>query len=312
MNKRPLVSVIMNCYNSDQYLREAIDSVMAQSYETWEIVFWDNQSTDNSAEIVHSYNDDRIKYFYAPTFEPLYGARNFAIEKATGEYITFLDCDDTWLEKKLELQLQFLHGTDYPICYSNYFNLNNGELKKIFHKEQPSGNIFKYQISHYSIGILTVMLTKGSWEIMNEKFNKNYNFPGDFDFFIRYLENNKAIYINECLCVYRLDNPNSISNTKQQSNIDEIKEVITNFKSKYKSKDILKAIRQLEINTAVNESSYLILNNMNCEARKISKKYLFESFKCMAYYLLTFFDKKYVMYAKTVLKKLRSIFNNNK
>lgn len=307
MNKKPLVSVIMNCYNSDEYLREAIDSVMTQSYETWEIVFWDNQSTDNSAEIVHSYNDNRIRYFYAPTFEPLYGARNLAIEKATGEYITFLDCDDTWLEKKLELQLQFLHGTDYSFCYSNYYNLNNGKLIKKFRKEQPSGNIFKYQIFHYSIGILTVMLTKDSWEMMNEKFNKNYNYSGDFEFFIRFLENNEAIYINKCLCVYRQDNPNSISNTTKQKNINEIKNIIINFKLKYKSKDILKAVRLLEISTAVDESSYLILNNMNNKARSILKRYLFESFKCNIYYLLSFFDKRYILFIKTIFKKIRHI-----
>ena len=61
--KNPLVSVIINCYNGEKYLREAIDSVIAQTYSNWEIIFWDNQSTDSSAEIVKSYNDDRIKYY---------------------------------------------------------------------------------------------------------------------------------------------------------------------------------------------------------------------------------------------------------
>ena len=96
MKNKPLVSVIMNCYNSDTYLGEAIDSVISQTYKNWEIIFWDNQSTDKSAEIVKSYDDERIKYFYAPSFTSLYEARNYAIEKANGEYIAFLDCDDKW------------------------------------------------------------------------------------------------------------------------------------------------------------------------------------------------------------------------
>src|SRR5829696_2506866 len=101
----PLVSVIMNCFNGEKYLREAIDSVLAQSYTNWEIIFWDNQSTDDSARIVRSYRDPRLKYFYAPTHLPLYGARNHAIDRAAGELIAFLDVDDWWIPSKLEQQV---------------------------------------------------------------------------------------------------------------------------------------------------------------------------------------------------------------
>ena len=62
MNVTPKVSVIINCYNSETYLREAIDSVYSQSFIDWEIVFLDNDSTDNSASIALSY-DDKLKYF---------------------------------------------------------------------------------------------------------------------------------------------------------------------------------------------------------------------------------------------------------
>ena len=57
MNAQPLVSVVMNCYNGQRYLRDAIDSVYAQTYRNWEIIFWDNASTDRTAEIAHSYDD---------------------------------------------------------------------------------------------------------------------------------------------------------------------------------------------------------------------------------------------------------------
>ena len=59
----PFVSVLMNCYNGEKYLQEAIDSVLAQTYKNWELIFWDNRSTDRSAEIFKSYNDHRLKYF---------------------------------------------------------------------------------------------------------------------------------------------------------------------------------------------------------------------------------------------------------
>ena len=81
-DSKPLVSIIMNCFNGERYLKEAINSVLEQQYNNWELIFWDNQSTDSSAQIFLSYNDDRFKYYYAPLHTPLYEARNYAVEKS--------------------------------------------------------------------------------------------------------------------------------------------------------------------------------------------------------------------------------------
>ena len=64
MTSKPLVSILMNCYNGEKFLREAIESIQSQTYHNWELIFWDNQSTDQSAEIFKSYVDRRLKYFY--------------------------------------------------------------------------------------------------------------------------------------------------------------------------------------------------------------------------------------------------------
>src|SRR3972149_5927289 len=92
-NRAPLVSVIMNCYNGARYLREALASVLVQTFTDWEIVFWDNQSADESAAIFKSYSDRRFRYFLAPEHTVLGRARNLAVEQARGEWIAFLDCD---------------------------------------------------------------------------------------------------------------------------------------------------------------------------------------------------------------------------
>ena len=102
MSAEPLVSILMNCYNGEKYLREALDSILAQTYKNWELIFWDNQSTDKSVEIFKSYADERLKYFYAPTHTLLYEARNYAIEKASGEFYAFINVDDWWEKEKLE------------------------------------------------------------------------------------------------------------------------------------------------------------------------------------------------------------------
>ena len=76
----PKVTVIMNCYNSAEHLREAMDSVFRQSWPDWEIVFWDNCSTDDSAAIAQSYGE-KVRYFLAEKTVPLGAARNLAIAK---------------------------------------------------------------------------------------------------------------------------------------------------------------------------------------------------------------------------------------
>ena len=86
LNKKttPLVSVIMNCHNGEKYLRESINSVMSQSYKNWELIFWDNNSNDNSKKVLLNFKDKRIKYFYSKSFLNLYHARNLAIKKSKG------------------------------------------------------------------------------------------------------------------------------------------------------------------------------------------------------------------------------------
>ena len=98
----------MNCFNGEKHLREAIKSVINQTYQNWEIIFWDNVSVDRSSKIIKSYDDLRIKYFLAKKNIPLGGARNKAIQKCNGDFIAFLDVDDLWFPEKLSLQIPLL------------------------------------------------------------------------------------------------------------------------------------------------------------------------------------------------------------
>ena len=86
----PSVNIIMNCYNGERYLREAIDSVLNQTFKKWELIFWDNCSTDNSANIVRKYNDSRIKYYKSEKHTSQYEARRQAVMKSSKELVHFL------------------------------------------------------------------------------------------------------------------------------------------------------------------------------------------------------------------------------
>ena len=134
MDREPLVSILMNCYNGEEYLKEAIDSVINQSYSNWEIIFWDNKSNDHSREIFLKFDDSRLKYFHAEKFTNLSEARNLAIEKANGKLITFLDVDDVWDNNKLLNQYNFsyqLKGNQHEFCL--YFQQIEHNFHHIFY-----------------------------------------------------------------------------------------------------------------------------------------------------------------------------------
>jgi glycosyltransferase involved in cell wall biosynthesis len=120
---RPLVSVVVNCYNGARYLREAMDSIVAQTYPEWEIVFWDNGSTDDSADIARSYGN-RVRYFRATRTTPLGAARNLAIQQASGTYIAFLDCDDIWMPEMLTTLVSAMEEGPWAACYGGVVRID--------------------------------------------------------------------------------------------------------------------------------------------------------------------------------------------
>ena len=105
-SKNSLISIIMNCHNGEKFLIKSIQSILNQSYKKWELIFWDNNSQDNSKEIALSFKDKRIKYFKTSKLSKLYHARNLAVRKAKGEYISFLDTDDWWAPNFLKKHIK--------------------------------------------------------------------------------------------------------------------------------------------------------------------------------------------------------------
>ena len=128
--KTPLISVIMNCHNGEKFLVKSLNSLLNQSYKNWELIFLDNFSDDKSKKIVSNLRDKRIKIFSTNKKVKLYHARNLAINKAKGKYISFLDVDDAWKKNKLQSQINFLiRNKEFKLVYSNYYVLS--EKKKI-------------------------------------------------------------------------------------------------------------------------------------------------------------------------------------
>jgi len=218
-NNTPLVSVIMNCYNGEKYLKEAIDSVLSQTYDNLELIFWDNQSTDRSAEIFKSYTDKRLKYFYAQSHTLLYEARGYAVEKSCGEYLSFLDCDDLWFPEKIEVQLTLFKQEDVGLVYSNFIYINENNNTEYIGRKNilPIGNVLRDLLRKYEIGLLTIIVKRFAYDQLIPKFNSKYNIIGDFDFAIRLSIDWKFECIQKPLAYCRIHGDNLQFREKRQN-----------------------------------------------------------------------------------------------
>ena len=144
-NTNYLVSIIVNCYNSQKYLKETVKSIVSQTYLNYEVIFFDNQSSDNTVKIIKSFNNSKFKIYSSKSKLVLGEARNKAIKKANGDYIAFLDSDDYWAPNKLELQIKkFQSFPNLGLVYSDaiYFN-SKKEMQLYKYRKAYAGNCTK-------------------------------------------------------------------------------------------------------------------------------------------------------------------------
>lgn len=173
-----LVSIIMPSYNTGRFIKETIESVLAQSYPTWELIIVDDCSTDNTDEVVNQYlADERIRYIKNDTNSGAAVSRNRALREAKGKWIAFLDSDDLWEADKLQKQIIFMKDNGYHFSYTNYVEID--EESKVNGKSVTGPKrISKHGMYNYCwMGCLTVMYDAdvvGLIQIANIKKNNDY------------------------------------------------------------------------------------------------------------------------------------------
>ena len=127
----PQVSIITPCYNSSEFLEETIQSVLQQNFTDWEWIITDDKSSDNSVEIIKKHQDSRIILIEAEKNGGAGHARNLALEKATGRYITFLDADDYWEPNFLSEMISFMQSENAELAYCTYARCDENLQPKI-------------------------------------------------------------------------------------------------------------------------------------------------------------------------------------
>ena len=260
--KKPLVSIILNCYNGEKYLKETLLSIKNQTYSNWELIFWDNKSNDNSFKIYTKFKNQKkkYKYFKSNKFVSLYNARNLAIQKAKGQFISFIDADDVWEKDKLLKQLELFKDPKVGVVYGNLWlkKENNNKFKKHIKFKLPEGYIYKNLIKKYYVGIITAVIRKNI--IKTKKvFNSKYNIIGDFDLFIKLSRKYKFKAVQEPVATYRLHS-NSLSSKFRRLQIFEFIDWLEKNKKNLKKSEyfiIRKNIENMKLlNSKINKNFY--------------------------------------------------------
>ena len=295
----------MNCYNGEKYIREAVESVINQTYENWELIFWDNQSSDSSAKIFLEYDDCRLKYFYAKKHTELGDARVEAISKAKGSWVAILDVDDIWFKKKLEYQVDIINkslndGVELGLVYGKVLEINErgievGELSHINYKNKtlPNGMILKELLLKGNfIMSPSILFSMNAFKQIGG-FPKGYLNASDYYISCAISSIYRVGVVNKYVAKYREHQNNLTLNQK----VIAFEEQLMTFNKWVKYVDVndfqkIKRIKELNVMVAFMEMKYknnyikgaklILLHGSFLLAIKIVIKYLFSKYKAMS------------------------------
>lgn len=207
-----LVSIITPSYNSEKFISETIESVRQQTYDNFEMIIVDDNSTDNTINIVEQYQkiDFRIKLITLKINGGAGIARNEAIKFASGDFIAFLDSDDIWKQKKLERQISFMQDNQYYFTFTGYETITEDDNNTKSVISVKSEITYKKALYKNPIGCLTA--------VYNAKALGKFYMPiirkrQDYALWLKILKKTNAYGLNESLAIYRV-RKESISSDK--------------------------------------------------------------------------------------------------
>lgn len=144
MNNPSLVSIVIPTYNRATDLSRGLASIVKQTYSNWEVLVVDNNSTDNTHEVIKQFNDKRIKCFQIENNGVIAASRNLGIHHSNGEFIAFLDSDDSWKKEKLERSVSCLNA-GFDFVYHNMAIISKKHFSfkpRLFRSRQVLSNVF--------------------------------------------------------------------------------------------------------------------------------------------------------------------------
>ena len=223
----PKVTVMMAVYNAEKYLRQAIESILRQSFHDFELVIHDDGSTDHSAEIIQSYRDSRIRAVLNPINQGEERVRNQCLQRARGEYIAVLDADDVAHRDRLQIESDFLNrNTDVSLVGSAHEIIDEAGrvvgIQRIYSDELAIkwGLLLGNQFSHSTVMYRRedVLAIGGYDEVLS--------YGSDFDLWVRLTTRGRLVNLREPLSQYRVHNQNTTHTLRSSAKADGISMVV--------------------------------------------------------------------------------------
>lgn len=206
LKEKTIVDVILPNFNKEKFLEESINSVVLQTFQNWKMYIIDDNSTDNSIEIINKFSNlknitvIKLKKNKGPSF-----CRNYAMRISKSKYISFIDSDDTWTKDKLEKQINFMKENNLTFTYTDYTPFFENKGKKKIKKATNLKSNFNFMTFTRNSSINTTTMIISRLILKTHRFKK-IKLLEDYVFKCRLLINNKAIKLNENLATYRILN----------------------------------------------------------------------------------------------------------
>jgi len=260
----PLFSIILPTYNRASMLHIPIESIIAQTYKNWELIIIDDGSTDNTKEIVNSFHDDRIQYFWQENKERS-AARNFGINIASGQWICFIDSDDYYLENHLEGLHSKIEAENFRKAF--YFtNLSRLVDNKIEHYPSciPTNSNDVNFLFTLNIGLIPARWCVSKEILRKHTFNEDISISEDVDLAVRIVNEFPLIHVDQHSVVYVIhdDNTTNLKNNVFQKRLEVSRNI---FKSTVGEK-ITRQAKKDEISGCYLGISKYYLNKNNSKA----------------------------------------------
>jgi glycosyltransferase involved in cell wall biosynthesis len=209
----PFFTVVIPTYNRSNLLNRAVASVLKQTFDDFEVIIVDDQSTDNTSAVAKSFSDPRLRYMINRKKGGACGARNMGIFCAKGKWVAFLDDDDVWLSDKLKYQYELARNaksTTGLIC-TDYAIFKEDLKKPVIIKNRPSGRVRDKLLYGGIIGCLSSVCVRTEVLRAIEGFDERFPSLQDQDLYMRVAELSEFSYVPKTLVYIYQEQPNRIS-----------------------------------------------------------------------------------------------------
>jgi len=232
----PLVSIIIPVFNGERFLREAVESVLAQKYSPVEIIIVDDGSTDGTATVARSF-PETVRYLHQTNHGPA-AARNRGIEQAQGNLIAFADADDLWPSHKLELQLPYL-------IRDAKIDIVLGRIQQVLLSETQSQEVGE---AGFSVNLGSAVIRKSVFERVG-LFDETMRYSEDVDWFLRAREGGAAIMTIDAVTLFYRQHQENMTRGKSTAELNVLKALKKSLDRRREQTGFAAALPNFEIST---------------------------------------------------------------